>query len=173
MFKGIMQFKVTVGKHWGALRNVQELLDNLQELGEQPLVIITIGTNGQDGQDEAPMLLAARQPPEPVSTQPVQEDAPEVVSDNGAALGDFWAGLADDLSAVVGELEAGQTEWRTLPQTDRRGIALHVVRQLAGEDKTLSMAEFEAGKPSWMPTASAITQMFMMRWSELVRNATR
>lgn len=162
MFKGVMQFKVTTN-YRRVLENTWDLLESLERLGEKAVVVISIlPTDGREEQS-TPLsaALSASQTQDPV--EPTQ----------GSTANEFWDDFADDLKAIVDDLYTGQTTWRTLELTDKRAIALHVIRQLAGEDKALSMFEFESGKPSWMPTANAVSQMFMLRWSEVVQNATR
>lgn len=163
MFKGVMQFKVTTN-YRRVLENTWDLLESLERLGEKAVVVISILPI--DGREEQSTPLSAA-----LSASQTQE--PVEPTQNGSTANGLWDDLADDLKAIVDDLYTGRTEWRTLQQTDKRGIALHVIRQLAGDDKALSMAEFEATKPDWIPTANGISQMFAMRWSELVRNATR
>jgi hypothetical protein len=82
-----------------------------------------------------------------------------------------WLGLPHDLQAQILRLEDGTATWRSLPQPDRRAIALYAIPRVGGP--TISMAEWQECRPGWMPTASALASMFGLRWSELVAQAHR
>lgn len=94
---------------------------------------------------------------------------------NGTAVtqtnGISWHGLPHDLQAQITRLEDGEVTWRSLPATDRRAITLYVLPRLG--DLTLTMSAFDFHRPQWMPTPAAITQMFGLRWTELVEQAHR
>lgn len=82
-----------------------------------------------------------------------------------------WLGLPRDLQAQILRLDNGEVTWRSLPMHDRRGITLYAIPRVGSA--TMSMSEWLASKPAWMPTASALSQMFGMRWTELVEQANR
>lgn len=94
---------------------------------------------------------------------------------NGSAVtqtsGISWHGLPHDLQAQITRLEDGEVTWRNLPTTDRRAITLYVLPRLG--DTTLTMGAFDFHRPAWMPTPSALTQMFGLRWTEIVEQANR
>lgn len=64
----------------------------------------------------------------------------------------------------------GQARAAKLSKRRRREIALCVISQLA-VDGQLTMTDFAANKPSFMPTPDAISKMFGTRWSSVVKNA--
>lgn len=80
-----------------------------------------------------------------------------------------WLGLPLDLQSHIIKLDAGEITWRSLPATDRRAITLYTIPRVGSP--SISMAEWLDSKPAWMPTASALAQMFGLRWTELVAQA--
>lgn len=82
-----------------------------------------------------------------------------------------WLGLPRDLQAQILRLDNSEVTWRNLPMHDRRAITLYAIPRVGSA--TMSMSEWLASKPTWMPTASALSQMFGMRWTELVEQANR
>lgn len=82
-----------------------------------------------------------------------------------------WSGLPAALQATVSNLQVGSATWRTLSQPDRRAITLYALPR-AGSP-TMSLAEWQACRPAWMPTGSALASIFGLRWSELLAQAYR
>lgn len=80
-----------------------------------------------------------------------------------------WLGLPVDLQTRILQLDAGEITWRSLANTDRRAITLYAIPRVGGAG--MSMSEWLDSKPAWMPTASALAQMFGYRWTELVAQA--
>lgn len=80
-----------------------------------------------------------------------------------------WLGLPVDLQTRILQLDAGDITWRSLANTDRRAITLYAIPRVGGAG--MSMSEWLDSKPTWMPTASALAQMFGLRWTELVAQA--
>lgn len=80
-----------------------------------------------------------------------------------------WLGLPVDLQTRILQMDAGEISWRSLANTDRRAITLYAIPRVGGAG--MSMSEWLDSKPAWMPTASALAQMFGLRWTELVAQA--
>lgn len=87
---------------------------------------------------------------------------------NGANAGaaTWWANLDDETNDWRISLDAG---WRTFRQLSRRtrlllgrAVALHI-----GNGQMPKQADFDAGRPAWMPTATSLCGTFGCTWYEL------
>lgn len=109
--------------------------------------------------------------------RPRVNSKPESEPDSDAAEHDpslfNWNKLPEDLRPVANALDRGETTWDELAVVDQRGLALHVIRELAPEDRKLSLASFNDRRPPWMPPAADLMTLFDLRWIDLVRSATR
>lgn len=81
-----------------------------------------------------------------------------------------WAGLPDDYQDTVIRLANSEIKWTDISIPARRSIALCVISKMSTAGN-LTMAEFDGNRPPYMPTASAISALFMQRWSTVVKNA--
>lgn len=84
-----------------------------------------------------------------------------------------WNGLPSEYQGDLYRLVDGTVKWSEMPIPARRSIALYAIGQLANDDNlgSLTMAEYAENKPLFMPSASAIAQMFGIRWTQVVENA--
>lgn len=76
---------------------------------------------------------------------------------------------APDLAAIMGELKTGATRFRDLPRTTRYALVLRLGKALTARlGASVSMAEWDAQKASWMPTASGVCKMdgWPSKWAE-------
>lgn len=106
-------------------------------------------------------------------------DAVSLPSTNGNAMahaaatnGIDWTDLPDEYRGYIDQLADGSLKWSGLPNPAKRSIALYVIDDLA-VDGGLTLAYFEKYKPEFMPTGGAISQMFGIRWIEVVENAVK
>jgi len=108
-----------------------------------------------------------------LSTTAVVDDTAPIPVDNQCDHDDGidWQGLPAEYHDTIVGLVGWHLEWSKLPMAARRSIALYAIAWMAGEDGTLTMAQFESRKPGWMPSAGAIAQMFNHRWSEVMKSA--
>lgn len=81
-----------------------------------------------------------------------------------------WNGLPDEHASYIIPLLNGTAKWSELATSARRSITIHALTQLAHFGR-LTIAEYSDNKPLFMPSASALAQIFGIRWSELVANA--
>lgn len=81
-----------------------------------------------------------------------------------------WAGLPEEYRPLVDVLAIGKVKWAEITIPARRPIALCVISKMA-TDGALTMAEFDDSRPRYMPTASNMANLFMQRWSSIVKNA--
>lgn len=72
-----------------------------------------------------------------------------------AATLDYWHGIA-----------AGRWTWRKLPKSTRLAMVRHVL-SFGPEERAMSMSEFDAIKPHWMPGAGSHPITFSVPWSTL------
>lgn len=71
------------------------------------------------------------------------------------ATADYWHGIA-----------AGRWTWRKLPKSTRLAMVRHVL-SFGPEARAMSMSEFDAIKPHWMPGAGSHPGTFGVPWSTL------
>lgn len=119
-------------------------------------------------------LTAYLAPPAPTTATytvtPADEvDYPPTPATKLPAVRVNWLGLPVDLQSRILQLDGGEITWRSLANTDRRAITLYAIPRVGGAG--MSMSEWLESKPAWMPTASALAQMFGLRWTELVAQA--
>jgi len=102
------------------------------------------------------------------------EVATDATNGNGSAPAAIdWSGIDADYRGTIAKLDAGQLPgWTVLSVPQRRAIALYVISRLA-DDGNVTGRKFDQSRPAWMPTASAITKMFGLDWSDIVTNAIR
>jgi hypothetical protein len=81
-----------------------------------------------------------------------------------------FSSLPADYISLFHRLLDGTLQWTDIAVPARRSIALCVISQLA-VDGNLTMADFAANKPVFMPTPDARSKMFGIRWSSVVKNA--
>ncbi len=106
-----------------------------------------------------------------VANSPVSGNEASFVTNGSAPAAIDWSGAPKEYLNSINKLNAGTLPgWTILTAPQRRAIALYAVRQLAGFD-SLSMAQFDAARPSWMPSASAVCKLFGTGWIEVVRQA--
>lgn len=72
-----------------------------------------------------------------------------------AETADYWHGIA-----------AGRWTWRKLPKSVRLAMVRHVL-SFGPEERAMSMGEFDAIKPHWMPGAGSHPITFGVPWSTL------
>lgn len=71
------------------------------------------------------------------------------------ATADYWHGIA-----------AGRWTWRKLPKSTRLAMVRHVL-SFGPEARAMSMSEFDAIKPHWMPGAGSHPITFSVPWATL------
>ncbi len=110
-----------------------------------------------------------------VANSPVSGNEPAfVTNDNGtgsAPAAIDWSGAPKEYLNSINKLNAGTLPgWTILTAPQRRAIALYAVRQLATEG-AVTMAQFDAARPAWMPSASAVAKLFSCGWHDVVSQA--
>lgn len=68
-------------------------------------------------------------------------------------------GEPDLMDYVIG-LDAGRHTWRTIPKPVRWKLASAMIRSIWKNGLLPSMSDFDASKPTWMPTASSVSASF-------------
>lgn len=108
-------------------------------------------TNGHDITD--PLSVSAQSA---VETRPAtQWDDAAMLSGLDAATLDYWHGI-----------NAGRWTWRKLPKTVRLAMVRHVL-SFTETDAPMSMSQFDAFKPHWMPGAGTHPVTFGVTWATL------
>lgn len=85
---------------------------------------------------------------------------------NGTGAATWWANLDDETNDWRISLDAGRRTFRQLSRRTRlllgRAVALHI-----GNGQMPKQADFDAGRPAWMPTATSLCGTFGCTWYEL------
>lgn len=89
----------------------------------------------------------------PQSTTPWDDDT--MLTGLDAATLDYWHGI-----------NAGRWTWRKLPKSVRLAMVRHVL-SFTETDAAMSMSQFDAFKPHWMPGAGTHPITFGVTWSTL------
>lgn len=84
---------------------------------------------------------------------------------NGHVAGIDWSGLSPNAADFRLGLERGAHQWRKLPLYIRLELVQCVLRQ--GDGGTLKQKDFDAIRPSWMPSASGLPLQFAASWADL------
>ena len=80
---------------------------------------------------------------------------PELLDSLDQETADWWIGVS-----------SGRHQWRTVPKP----VQLSMVREVMAASATpgaMTMREFDAIKPSWMPSANSHTQTLRLSWAQL------
>ena len=107
-------------------------------------------TNGHD--NTGPLSVSA-QSAQSADETPAWNDA--LLTGLDAATLDYWHGI-----------NAGRWTWRKLPKTVRLAMVRHVL-SFTETDAPMSMSQFDAFKPHWMPGAGTHPVTFGVTWATL------
>ncbi len=92
--------------------------------------------------------------PAPAASASMWDD-PASLTTLPADILDYWDGIA-----------AGRWTWRRLPKPVRLAMVRHAL-SFGPEDGAMTMAEFDAVRPEWMPAAQSLPTTFGCSWSDL------
>lgn len=82
-------------------------------------------------------------------------DDPEMLKLLDDEATDWWIGCA-----------AGRHAWRTVPKPVQLRMIRHIL-SFGPETGDMTMREFDAIKPDWMPSSSSHTQTLKLSWQQL------
>lgn len=111
-------------------------------------------TNGHD--NTGPLSVSAQSAQSAVGTRSVtQWDDEALLTGLDAATLDYWHGI-----------NAGRWTWRKLPKSVRLAMVRHVL-SFTETEAPMSMSQFDAFKPNWMPGAGTHPVTFGVTWATL------
>ena len=107
-----------------------------------------------------PHVTADAPPPSAISNQqsPINNSMwsdPNILTTLDDIATDWWIGCA-----------AGRHTWRTIPKPIQLQLVRHVL-SFGPETGSMTMRDFDAIKPDWMPSASSHTQTLRLSWPQL------
>ena len=130
------------------IRRNRELVAALDiATGAVPVVAkpVAILTNGHTNGAQPPIS----------NLQSTMWDDPNILTTLDDEATDWWIGCA-----------AGRHTWRTVPKPIQLRMVRHIL-SFGPEDGAMTMRDFDAIKPDWMPSSSSHTQTLRLSWAQL------